>query len=179
MMAAGLAPRLERRVGRAVEALARWLALAGGAALTLLAGITILSVAGRAAIPLGLGPVPGDFELVEAGCAFAVFAFLPWCQLRRGHASVDLFVARAGPHARAALALASNLLLSVVAAVIAWQLGLGLADKHAYGEVSLILQMPAWWGYAAGLAGAALFALASLHTAWRSLNELLGAGEPG
>jgi hypothetical protein len=37
------------------------------------------------------GPVKGDFEVVEAGIAFSIFAFLPICQLHGGHATVDIF----------------------------------------------------------------------------------------
>ena len=68
-------------LNRAVYALSLLFALLGGAVLIVLTLLTVASVSGRALIPLGLGPLPGDFELVEAGVAFAVFAFLPWCQL--------------------------------------------------------------------------------------------------
>jgi hypothetical protein len=37
-------------------------------------------------------PVRGDYELVELGCVIAVCAFLPWCQLKRGHVAVDIVV---------------------------------------------------------------------------------------
>ena len=172
-----LAPDLQRHVGTVVSALARALALLGGLVLVLIAMLTVISVFGRALIAYGLGPVPGDYELVEAGCAFAVFAFLPWCQLQRAHATVDVFVAWASPRAQARLSLASNLMLTIVTTVVAWQLGLGLADKASYGETTFILQMPVWYGYAGALIGAAMFAVACAYTAWRSLNEALGAGE--
>jgi TRAP-type C4-dicarboxylate transport system permease small subunit len=108
-----------------------------------------------------------------------VFAFLPWCQLRRGHVTVDVFVAWAGPRSRAALSLVSNLLLTAVAAVVAWRLWAGMLDKLSYDETTFILQLPAWYGYAGALVGAVMFPLAGAYTAWRSLNELLGEGEPG
>jgi TRAP-type C4-dicarboxylate transport system permease small subunit len=173
----GLAPALQRRLGALLEAAARWLALAGGLVLVALAAMTLASVTGRALIWLGLGPIPGDFELVEAGCAFAIFAFLPWCTLRRGHATVDIFVTWTGPRGRAGLSLIGNLLLALVAAILAWQLWLGLVDKQSYDETTFILQFPVWWGYAAVLPGAVLFPLAALAAAWRSLNELAGTGE--
>lgn len=181
----GLAPDLEARLGRIVEPVARGLAYAGGVVLAALTVMSVISITGRGLAglvnPLGLvriGPIPGDFELVEAGTAFAVFAFLPWCQLNRGHVTVDVFVARAGARTRAWLSLAGNLLLTMVAAVIAWRLVLGLIDKRAYGETTFILQLPVWWGYLAAAVGAAVFALVSAYTAWRSLNEALGPGEP-
>lgn len=174
-----LAPRWERRAGIVIGGIARILAMAGGLVLVALALLTVLSVAGRAMVPLGLGPIPGDFELVEAGCAFAVFAFLPWCQWTRAHATVDVFVAWASPVAKAALSLFANLLLTGAAILIAWRLQAGLADKYAYGETTFILQMPLWYAYAAALVGAWSFALVCAYTVWRSLNEVLGEGEPG
>ena len=174
----GVAPRFERRVGRGVERLAKALALAGGLALLALIALTVVSIVGRAMSGLGFGPVPGDFELVENGVAFAVFAFLPWCQLRRGHVTVDVFVQRAGPRGLAAFAFLGNVLMTLAALLLAWRLALGLSDRLRYGDTTFILQMPVWWAYAAALAGACAFPLVSAYTAWRSLNEMLGAGEP-
>ena len=64
--------------------------------------MTVVSIVGRASLTWAwvLGPVPGDFELVEVGTGFAVFAFLPWCQLKRGHATVDLFTSEVFAPAR-------------------------------------------------------------------------------
>lgn len=182
--ARGLAPRLEQRVGGIVEVLARWFAYAGGLVLVGLTVMSVISISGRALAGLGdvwpfnaMGPVPGDFELVEAGCAFAIFAFLPWCQLRRGHVTVDIFISPLGPRARAGLTLAGNIILTICAVIIARQMGLGMMEKKAYFETTFILQMPSWWGFAAALTGAWMFALASAYTVWRSLNEMLGEGE--
>jgi hypothetical protein len=44
--------------------LANWTAIVGGLVLVALTLMVVASVAGRALIGLGLGPVPGDFELV-------------------------------------------------------------------------------------------------------------------
>jgi TRAP-type C4-dicarboxylate transport system permease small subunit len=175
---AGLLPHLERRVGIVVGWIARLLAIAGGLVLIGIVVLVVLSVSGRALLQFGLGPIPGDFELVEAGSAFAVFSFLAWCQFRRGHVTVDIFVQRLGPRGMAALSLAANILMTLVALLIAWRLGLGLQDKRLFRETTFILQIPLWWSYAASLVGAGAFALVSLYTVWRSLNEALGAGEP-
>ncbi|MBA5764788.1 TRAP transporter small permease, partial [Vibrio sp. 404] len=66
-----IAPTWEARTGRALEALARAMAYGGGLVLVAIAVITVASIIGRALIRLGLGPITGDFELVEAGCAVA------------------------------------------------------------------------------------------------------------
>ena len=176
---AGLAPNVESRVGAIVGVLASWLALAGGLMLVATGVMTIASVVGRALarvvtqpfFGIPLGPVPGDYELVGNGCAIAVFAFLPYCQLHRGHITVDLFFATAGPRAIALTSLVGNILLTAAAALIAWRLQAGMVDRYTYGETSYILQFPAWWGYAGALVGAWAFSVVSLYTVWRSYNE--------
>ena len=72
--------RLRARLGRALSS-RRYRRRRCSAALVLIALIllTVVSVVGRA---LFSAPIPGDFELVEIGMAVAVFAFLPYCQLR-------------------------------------------------------------------------------------------------
>jgi TRAP-type C4-dicarboxylate transport system permease small subunit len=176
----GLAPEAEARVGAIVGALSMWLALVGGIVFIALTVMTVVSIAGRALSPLApawLGPVRGDYELVVAGSAVAVFFFLPWCQFRRGHITVDIFFARASPRTVALLSLVGNVLMTAAAALIAWRLGAGMNDKFRYFETTFILQMPVWWGYAASLIGAWAFAAVSLYTGWRSYNEWRGAGE--
>jgi len=173
----GFAPELESRVGENVEVLARWLAILGGVVLAALIVLTVTSITGRALIFAGLGPVPGDFELVEVCTAFAVFSFLPWCQYKRGHVTVDIFVSWLSPQKMAFLAMVGNLLLTIVASIIFWRLVLGTLDKQAYNETTFILQFPLWWGYAACLLGGAVFVIVSAYTVWRSFNEMMGAGE--
>lgn len=160
-------------VERLLERLSAWLAIAGGAALVALTVITVVSISGRALIFAGLGPIPGDYELVEAGTAFAIFAFLPWCQLKRGHVTVDLFLARFGARLNAGVDLVANILMTLASSLIAWRLWLGMLDKKAYGETTFILQFPLWWPYAAALAGAVFAVVVCAYTVWRSLDETL------
>ncbi len=155
----------------------RFLAWVGGVVLTLLAALSVCSIAGRSLSFIGLGPVPGDFELVEAGTAFAVFCFLPWCHLKRIHAEVGMFWHSFPPAMRRFLVIASNALMLFVWVVLVWRMGIAMLDFHANGEVSFILQMPVWWGYAASLAPAIFGCVAY---AWRLLESLhLVAPQPG
>jgi TRAP-type C4-dicarboxylate transport system permease small subunit len=131
-----------------VHALARWLAIAGGLVLVAITVMTVVSIVGRTFIWAGLGPVPGDFELVEAGTGFAVFAFLPWCQLNRGHATVDLFTNYLSAGANRIIDLLSEIILGLVTLLIAWRLWVGMFEKRDYGETTFILQFPIWWGMA-------------------------------
>ena len=54
----------------------------------------------------------------------------------------------------------------------------GVLDKFRYGETTFILEMPVWWGFAAGSVGAWTFVIVSLYTVWRSFNEFIAGGEP-
>lgn len=176
----GLAPLLEERVGVVVGGFARWLAIVGGLLLVALSLLTIVSVAGRSLFQsFGfLGAIRGDFELVIMGTAIAIFAFLPYTQFRRGHVAVEVATGWASPRTKAFLAMIANILMSAVALLIAWRLHVGLLDKIENGETTFIVGFPTWWGYAGAAVGAWSFAVVSLYTIWRSLNEWLGDGEP-
>ena len=139
---------------------ARWSALVGGLVLCALTILIVASVSGRALIGLGLGPVPGDFELVEMGTALAVFLFLPWCYLRGGHATVDLLYMHMPSWFRKTVDTLSDLAMLAVWLVLTWKLWEGLLEKKEYMETTFILQMPLWWAYAFCMVGAVIGCLA-------------------
>ncbi|MGH7317958.1 MAG: TRAP transporter small permease [Candidatus Rokuibacteriota bacterium] len=152
---------------RALDGLARAFALAGGALLVALTGMSVASVAGRAVLGT---PVPGDFELVQVACGASIAAFLPYCQLRRGHIIVDFFTARAGTRVQGALDALGALALAAVMALLAWRTVAGMLTVKASSEVSMIVGFPIWIGYAAvvpSLALAALVGLATAVDAWK------------
>lgn len=156
------------RGARALGAACRASALAGGAVLLAVCGATLASVGGRA---LFGAPVLGDFELVKMGCAVAVFAFLPWCQWQRGNPAVHLFTERAPARLRRVLDAAGHAALAAVAALIGWRLVLGGMELRSYGELTMVLRLPLWWGYVPAAAALGLLVLAGAHAAWRSLIE--------
>ena len=119
-----------------------------------------------------------SLALVMAGAiAVAIFAFLPWCQFRQGNVTVDMLAPYLPARLWASLAVIGNIAMSIISLIVTWQLWLGFRDKLAYGETSMILQMPVWWGYAAGVIGAVVFVLTCLYTVWRSLNEAIAGGQ--
>lgn len=157
-----------------IYGVSRFMAWLGALVLSAIALMSVTSIAGRALSGFGLGPVPGDFELVEAGTALAVFCFLPWCHLKRGHAVVDLFWSAYPPPMQRALEILCDALMLAVWLLLVWRMGIATADYRANGEVSFILQMPVWWGYAASLVPAVIGCVAY---AWRLL-ESLGLASP-
>lgn len=154
-----------------MEKLARFLALLGGITLVVLILLICASVLGRllngvmhsdalqAALPglaewvlaLGVGPINGDYEIVEAGMAFAIFAFLPICQITGAHASVDIFAAHLPPRASRVLRLVIEGVFAAVLVLLAWQLTLGGMSKFRSGQTTLLLEFPVWWSYAASI----------------------------
>ncbi|HEY9013307.1 MAG TPA: TRAP transporter small permease [Devosia sp.] len=158
----------ETPLGRMVVRLAAAVAIAGGLSLAVATAVTVLSVIGRALIPLRLGPIPGDFELVQASTLFAVFCFLPWCHLERGHAVVAILTDRLPARLGAVMEFVWDVVMAIVAAFIAWRFAAGLLDKLANGESTFILRIPLWVLYAGGMIGAATFVLVALYCAARS-----------
>ncbi|HPK31183.1 TRAP transporter small permease [Ottowia sp.] len=161
-------------MNRWIYGLARGLAWVGGLVLVALTVMSVVSILGRAASSWGLGPVPGDFELVEAGTAVAVFCFMPWCHLMRGHAVVDILWRAYPPFLQRLLNALSQLLMFGVWVLLTWRMAYGLQDYYENGETSFILHMPVWWGYALCMVAALLGCLVYL---W-ALLESLGAAKP-
>jgi TRAP-type C4-dicarboxylate transport system permease small subunit len=155
-------------IGRALMAISRVFALAGGALLLAMILMSAASVASRA---LFSSPIVGDFELVQIGCAIAVASFLPYCQMRRGHVFVDFFTAKIGPRARAALDAFGALLLGAGAALITWRMLAGAVAIKEAGESSMLLGIPIWYAYAAMLPPFALLAATALYTAYSHVAE--------
>ena len=176
---------------RMILGLARLMALLGGIVLVGLVLLTCVSVLGRggntlghsglieamapalgqALIATGIGPVKGDFEIVEAGIAFAVFAFLPWCQIRQGHATVDVFTAFLSERANRIIITFWDVLFALVLVLLAWRLYDGMIGKVRNGETTFLLQFPIWWAYAASFFASVVAALVG---AWVALVRLAG-----
>lgn len=163
----------ESLAGRLVAALARYVALAGGVALAAATAITVLSVIGRALIRFGFGAVPGDVELVQACVFFAVFAFLPWCQLTNGHAVVAIFTDRFPVRINALIVLIADLGMLGLAAFITWRHWAGTLDKLGNGEQTFILRIPLAWSYVSGLVGGIAFVIVAAYCVVRSGANLL------
>lgn len=174
-------PFRDDQIARAVAFLARSMALLGGLVLCALVLAVCISVGGRGIADLaqtgalgglgtwlldrGVGPISGDFELVEAGMAFAIFAFLPLTQLSGAHATVDVFTSRFGPRVNHALATFWSLVMAAVILLITWRLYVAMQDKLRYGETTYLIQFPIWWAYAASLVAAVIACIVSLYCA--------------
>ncbi len=151
-------------VGMLLFRLCRAFALAGGLVLVAMMLMSLVSIFGRAVLNK---PLPGDYELVQLGCAIAVAAFLPFCQMRGGHVLVDFFTANSRPSVRAALDTLGALLLAVAAAVFAWRIAAGALSFKEANDQTTILEIPTWWALTLMVPSFALFSAAGFYTAWR------------
>ncbi|MGY6536870.1 MAG: TRAP transporter small permease [Pararhodobacter sp.] len=182
--APGILPEAEAFIGKWIGHFTNLMAIIGGLVLTAVMLLAVASIIGRALSRLqwpifsGLGPIPGDFELVAMGTGMSIFLFLSWAQFNRGHVTVDIFVSKLGPRGLAWLSTVTNLIMTVMVVILAQRIGEGMASKQRFGEITQILEIPVWYGYLGGMFGLWAFALVCAYTVWRSLNEALGAGEP-
>lgn len=137
-----------------------WAAIVGGVILCLITLMVVASITGRTLVPIGLAPIPGDFELVEMGTAVLVFCFLPWTYLRGGHATVDLLYVYLPPMVQRLVQVVCDLAMLGLWLVLTWRLALGMLERREFYETTFILQMPLWWGYALCLVAAVIGCLA-------------------
>ena len=170
---------------------ARFMAICGGLVLALLILLICISVVGRSlngvlhgwigtALPAvsawllqaGVGPINGDFELVEAGVAFSIFSFLPLCQISGGHASVDIFTSKLPRGVNRGLQMVIDTVFALALIIMAYQLYKGMLSKQSYGDTTFLLQFPIWWAYAASLVGAVMAAVISVYVACVRVMEL-------
>lgn len=176
-----------------VERIARFMAVIGGLVLSALVVLTCVSVLGRglntighsdalmglskgladALVASGVGPVTGDFEILEAGVAFAIFAFLPICQLYGSHATVDIFTNALPRKANKVIAAFWEVVLTAIILLITWRLFAGLESKYAYGETTFLLQFPVWWAYGASFAAACVASVVGVYCAIARVAELV------
>ncbi len=179
---------------RFMSGLARLMAMLGGVVLVAIILLVCLSVTGRALNTLlhsaaavavlgdftktllatGVGPILGDFELVEAGVAFAIFAFIPYCQITGGHATVDIFTAGLSVRVNRLIQMIVDIVFAIVLIVIAVQLYEGMLSKIQYRETTFLLRFPIWWAYAASLVGAVVAAVIGVYVACIRVVEFLG-----
>ncbi|CUH66333.1 TRAP-type C4-dicarboxylate transport system, small permease component [Thalassovita gelatinovora] len=170
---------------RFMNNLARGMAMLGGVVLTLLIILTCLSVLGRTTntflhsefaeaimggltktlLDTGVGPITGDFELVEAGIAFSIFAFIPWCQITGGHASVDIFTSALPVRVNRFILMVGEILFALALILISWRLYDGTMSKMRYGETTFLLQFPIWWAFAISLVGSVVSSIVTVYMA--------------
>ncbi len=173
--------------------LSRFMAVIGGIVLSALIVMICVSILGRTlngifhsdimqtalpafsdmALAVGVGPIKGDFELVEAGIAFAIFMFLPLTQMTGGHAFVDVFTNWLPERGQRLLRAIAEVLFAAALVVIAVQLFQGTLSKQKSGTTTFLLEFPIWWAYALSLLGAVSAAVVGVYVALMRVYQLV------
>jgi TRAP-type C4-dicarboxylate transport system permease small subunit len=141
--------------------------LVGGIALLGALATMVATVVGAA---FG-NPLLGDSEIVELLGGIAVFAFLPYCQLRGANVLVDFFTKPLPERAKNWLDATMNVVFAAVVMVLTWRLaegGLGVFERD---KRSMFLQLPDWWGYGVGAISMLLWIAVCLFVAWESMKQ--------
>lgn len=160
MAASDAAPDPMVRLRRVLERASAAAALFGG---VVLSGAAVFVAVAVASAAFGR-PVLGDTEVVELAAGVAVASFMPWCQINNGHVAITTFTDGAPARLRRALdALAAALTVAVVA-IIAWRMLQGGVDSFMRNRMSMFLNLPQWWGYAAAALPVALWTLCAAFT---------------
>lgn len=178
---------------RLIRMLAHGMALIGGAVLVALVVMTTLSIIGRTVnkflhadffdtqltalsqflLDLGVGEINGNYELLEAGIAFAIFSFLPVCQFYGAHATVDIFTSVMPERINRWIVAFWEVVLAAVILLIIWRLYGGLERYFGNGETTFFLQFPLWWAYAASFAAGIPGCITALYCALARIGEAM------
>lgn len=140
----------------------------GALVLLAIAGMTTVSVIGRAFFAQ---PILGDVELVQLGGAVVVASFLPYTQMRRANIIVDFFTTRASAASQHRMDLLGTALYTAVMALVLWRVAVGGIDIHAAQERSMLMDLPLWLPYALMLPGLALCVLIGVVQCVRMLRD--------
>ncbi len=124
------------------------LGLAAGLLATV-GGLLILGVAALVTASIvrrwsGAQPIPGDFELVQMATAISVFAFLPYCQLRRGNIAVDTFTAWLPERVNRVVDALWDMVYSATMLLLAWCLFNGTRDMIQNGTTTMVAGIAMW-----------------------------------
>lgn len=159
-------------IGKVIAVACAFLAILGGVFFLAEALMSVTSVIGRALFNL---PVPGDYELVQMLSAMGIAMCLPYCQLKRGHVFVDFFTLWAPPALKRVLDAIASLLLAGASFLLAWRIWDGMLEMREYGETSMVIALPVWWGYIPVAPSFVLLGMTALLTVFDELSGKVSA----
>ena len=107
--------------------------------------------------------LPGYEDFVRLAISVAGLMFFPYCQLRRGHVTVDLFSRSFPLPMQKALDVLWLACMAGVAAFLAWYMVGGMNEAREDRTVSAVLGWPEWPFYAPGIVSVALWALIAAY----------------
>ena len=145
--------------------LAAWWAIAGGVLLLVITAVTSYNVGafviGNISRTFGvtIEGLPGYEDFVRLMISCAALMFFPYCQLRRGHVAVDIFVSGLRPRVRATVDRAWTGLIALTAVFLGYMMIVGLIETRADRTSTSILGWLEWPFYIPGIVSLALWAV--------------------
>jgi len=147
------------------ERLATGWALAGGVLVIAIMLVTSVNVGAFALdrmarlFEANVSALPGYEDFVRLAVSCAAMMFLPYCQHRRGHVAVDLFVSRLPASVRRGLDRLWLVTIVLLAMFLAYWMTLGLIETRDDRALSPVLSWPEWPFYIPGILSLLLWAL--------------------
>ncbi len=157
-----------------LSTLAAGWALAGGCLLLVIVVVTSWNVGSFLLSALGLPTrgLPGYEDAVRLLISVSALSFFPYCQDKRGHVAVDLFVSSLPARVQATL---DRLWLAATAGAalfLGYWMTIGMIETRVDQTSSSILGWPEWPFYAPGLVSLALWAAIAAAQSLESAEEV-------
>ena len=155
---------MQRVIGNLASA---W-AVGGGVCLLLIVAVTTVNAGAFGLDKLArlvgatVSGLPGYEDFVGLAISMAALMFFPYCQLRRGHVTVDLFVARLPGALKRGLEAAVLILIALLGLFLAYWMVMGMLETRSDQTVSRVLGWPQWPFYIPGILSMALWSVVAV-----------------
>ncbi len=162
------------RAGDMLERIVAGWAILGGIVLLAIVAVTGTNVGlyiVDAFAPGTVRVISGYEDIVRLFVSAAALMMLPYCQLRRGHVTVDLLTEGLPPGVVRRLDLASLALMAALPLFLGYWMIFGMLETRADGRVSPVLNWVQWPFYLPGLVSLALWALVALAQLRRTWHD--------
>jgi TRAP-type C4-dicarboxylate transport system permease small subunit len=113
--------------------------------------------------------LPGYEDYVRLAISAAALMFFPYCQARRGHVAVDLFVSLTGPRTRKTLDAISLAGMTALAGFLCYWMVIGMLETRSDGALSRVLGWPEWPFYLPGILSLLLWTAIALDQLFEDL----------
>ncbi len=132
----------------------------GAAFIAFIMLLTVVDIIGRRAFS---HPIGGAFELSELMLVIVAFGSMAYCELIRGHVTIDLVVSRFRQRTQSIINSLMYLGFLIISSLIAWQLFV-YATREIGGQVTAVLQVPIYpFVYIAALGSVLLSLVILVH----------------